>query len=591
MYIIKALVLESIPNPVLTYYAKQPLMRGNLITVPLRGRDCVAFVVSSTHIKEIKLSVKNAGYVPQSIRGVISDAPIISPRQKLFFERVALRYNMALPSVLKYALPSPAKTFLHFPELSIPKRFDSVASQRLILVPTEAFLNHIATELSDQGFVVYKKSLPVKVQRALWTKILRGDPITVVGLSSALFLPWHNLASIKIAEADHSLYKNLSFPFFDTHVLAEELARVHGSEVQQGIMTRHNAQDIAYTLLGGKKDPARKMQLDVFSRLIKNLPLSELQQCNKIIILVNRRGYVPFVLCASCGYMYRCPRCSAGFVSHVDDTNQTKRLTCHHCKYVEKNPQDICPECHGFLTGFSGVGSEKVVERFKKVFPLHTFFPFDSDNAKTSKREEEILNQFNESHQGVLVATELIFKHSLPLVDASLIIDTDRMLNIPDFGSEERVFRMVRKLGFSSKHIYICTRDSTRPIFGYINTPEKFFERERRARERYGYPPFAELTKITYTHSSEESIKSTMATLVARMREFVISNHLEASFEISDPSPAFISKINRQYYYHIFMHLKKSPPEITDDDLRARNRFLALVPRGFTIDIGATSIL
>ncbi|MBI5152950.1 MAG: hypothetical protein HZA36_00590 [Parcubacteria group bacterium] len=594
MYIIKALVLESIPDPVLTYYSKQPLARGNLITVPLRGKAVIAFVVSSTPIKETKLSVKHAGYALQPIMGVISEAPIISPRQKLFFERVALRYNIVLPLVLKYALPSPTKTFLHFPSVPIPKRFEGTLSQRLILVPTEAFINHVVTELGDQETIIYKKSLPAKEQRETWIRILSGDPVTVIGLSSALFLPWHSLSSIEIYDADNGLYKNISSPFFETHILVQELAKIHTSSL--GDMMYHTtskivARQIEYSLIEDKKDPTRRMQRDLFSRLIQNLPQQELQQCNKIIILVNRCGYTPFVLCVSCGYMYRCPKCSVGLVSHENDASRAKRLICHHCRYVEKNPQDICPECHGFLTGFSGVGTEKVTEAFRWILPSHTFFAFDSDTAKTSKKEEAILKQFVESSRGVLVATELVFKHSLPQLDASLIIDTDRMLNIPDFGSEERVFRMIRTLGSSSKHVYICTRDSTRPIFGYINTPEKFFERESGARERYGYPPFVELTKIIYAHSSKESIESTMSTLTARMREFIVSNHFEALLEVSDPSPAFISKINRRFYYHILVRLKKGLTEITDEDLRTRNRLLSLVPRGFTVNIGASSIL
>ena len=591
MYIIKALVLEFLPDPVLTYYAKQPLARGNLITVPLRGKDAIAFVVSSTHIKETKLSVKHAGYALRPIKGVISDTSIISPRQKLFFERVALRYNIVLPLVLKYALPSPTKTFLHFPEVSIPKRFDSVGFQRLILVPSEAFLAYVAQDFDNENVIVYKKTMPVKKQREVWIKILRGDPVTVVGLSSALFLPWHNLAFIEILETHNGLYKSLSAPFFDVNILARELAHTHGSDVTQGAMTRHSAGNIAYTLIEDKKDPTRRRQLDVFSRLIKNVPLAALQQCDKIVILVNRRGYTPFVLCASCGYMYRCPKCSVGFVLHENDTSRAKRLVCHHCNYVEKNPQDVCPECHGFLTGFSGVGTEKVGEAFKQILPHHTFFIFDSDTVKTLKKEKEMFGRFNESSEGVLVATELIFKHPLPQLDASFIIDTDRMLNIPDFWSGERVFRMIRTLGFSSKHVYIFTRDVTRPIFGYINTPENFFERENKARERYGYPPFVELTKITYAHSNKESIENTMTTLVTQMRKFLIDNNTEVLFEVSDPSPAFVSKINRRFYYHIILRLKKSLTEITDDDLRARNRLLLLVPRGFVVNIGASSIL
>jgi len=591
MYIIRALVLEFLPDPVLTYYAKQPLERGNLIIVPLQARDVVAFVISSTHIKETKLLVKHAGYALQPIKNVISDSPIISSRQKFFFERVALRYAIALPLILKHALPSPAKTFLHFPSVSISKHFDALTSQQLILVPTEAFLNHVISGFNEKGAVVYKKTMPGNVQREIWIKILRGDPITVVGLPSALFLPWHNLASIEIVDAHNSLYKSLSSPFFDTHVLAHELAHIHGSGIKHGAMTRHSAQDITYTLLEDKKDPTKRRQLDVFSRLMKNLPISTLQQANKIIILVNRRGYTPFVLCASCGYMYRCPKCSAGLVSHENETSRAKRLICHHCRYVEKNPQDICPECHGFLTGFSGVGTEKVVEAFKQILPKHTFFVFDSDVVKTPKKEEETLKQFVESSQCVLVTTELIFKHPIPQIDVSIMIDTDRMLNIPDFGSEERVFRMIRTLGFSSQHVYICTRDSTRPIFKYINIQEKFFEKENVARERYGYPPFAELTKITHAHCNKEGVESTMATLVTRMRGFVLDNHLEMLLEVSDPFPAFISKINRRFYYHILVRLKKSTTEVTDDDLRARNRLLSLVPRGFIVNIGASSIL
>ncbi len=631
MYIIKTLVLESIPDPFLTYHSKEPLKRGNLISVPLKGRIVSAFVIESKPIREEKLFLKKAGYMPQAIKDVISESPVISPRQKLFFERISLRYNLPLSTVLKRALPTPAKTFLHFPHITIPtstfalkerkisfhemRDDDSnfvrglfqdksfLSAQNLIIVPSEALLDHYAYIYRDYEIVVYKKTMSQKKLRELWIRILRGDPITVIGLPSAFYLPWNKVHSLVVFNASSDFYKSRVSPFIDSQQAVLEFSSIHTSDTTYcditpkpewaiKIQERDMVQPATVpAIIHYEKRSRKEKDVPAILPVLREALREKSKEVKKVIVFVNRRGYAPFILCGSCGVAYCCSRCSAGLVRHEDGSSKARVLTCHRCGYVEKNPQDVCPECHGFFTTFYGAGTEKVEQELRTIFPEHGVFRFDSDSAKTLRQEEGVLKNFWDSPRAVLVTTELIFKHPLFPVDVSVVLDIDRMYTIPDFNTEERVFRMLRTLGSYSKNFYIQAQDKERSAFKLLNTPLVFLEKEMKARERYEYPPYNQLTKITYAHKDKSILERVMLTQAKELRECIVRYAKEGLFEVSEPFPAFVAKVNQRYISHILLRLKKLVRDSTDEDIRIRNLILKHISRGWIIDIDSSSIL
>ncbi|MDE1970344.1 MAG: hypothetical protein KGI50_02075 [Patescibacteria group bacterium] len=631
MYTIKALVIESsLPDPILIYYAKEDLSRGSLVVVPLRNKLVPAFVMESSPLLDRKLSIKQAGYSLQRVTRVITYAPIISPRQKIFFERLSFYYHVSIPSLLKFLLPPIQKTFLHFPIVQpktdritphvfsivfrsvhdSPYMIDDALLQRLseeggqhcIIFPTHAILSETLARLApSQHIVAYKKSMKAKEVRELWIRILQGEPVVVLGLPSALYLPWQYLCSVHVAHASRELYNSSSFPFIDGVRAAREAGMIYNARVvlldvlpRVGWgLSNHEGSRFALptiTLFTEHSIPSWHMPQErpLWPDVMRNAIIQKRDSAKKILIFVNRRGYIPLVACASCGYTYACPKCSAGFTLHKE--KGALLLRCHRCGYEEVSPHDVCPLCHGFFTRWYGAGTARVIQESLQLFPGYTHVQFDSDVAHTNLQEEKLLDTFLYAEHAVLVTTELLFKHILPASDLTLVVDVDRMMNIPDFSTEERMVYRLSALGMRSRCCMISTHNPDRAVFRALTDPSQFFEDELANRKRYEFPPYCEIVRVTYAHKDKRRVQELLVHIANDMRKVLTKIQKEHEFEIIDPFPAYVERIHNRYQYHLLVKMKKNICERTDADIAARNTLLRTIPQGCTIIIEPPSI-
>ena len=57
----------------------------------------------------------------------------------------------------------------------------------------------------------------------------------------------------------------------------------------------------------------------------------------KAIVMINRRGFAPWLTCRSCGHHWGCPNCDVSLIVH----RHSGRLVCHHCAHAEPLPQRL----------------------------------------------------------------------------------------------------------------------------------------------------------------------------------------------------------------------------------------------------------
>ena len=184
-----------------------------------------------------------------------------------------------------------------------------------------------------------------------------------------------------------------------------------------------------------------------------------MQRREQVMVLLNRRGYAPVVLCRKCGADVVCDHCSVALTFH----HREQKLLCHYCGFLRAVP-DKCPECGSKYLFFLGTGTEKLEEAFRQRFPGRTVARFDRDTTRKRGQMKEILDRFERREIDLLVGTQMIAKgHDFPAVTLVVVLSTDTSLRIPDFRAAERTFQLLTQVagrsgrGDTPGQVYIQT--------------------------------------------------------------------------------------------------------------------------------------
>jgi primosomal protein N' (replication factor Y) len=258
---------------------------------------------------------------------------------------------------------------------------------------------------------------------------------------------------------------------------------------------------------------------------------------SKAIVLLNRRGFAPYLCCRSCGRDWGCPHCDVSLVLH----RNSRRLACHHCGHSESLPEH-CPECGSVTLAQAGAGTERVEALLAERLAPAPVFRLDSDSAG-GRGHGEILERFEAAAGGVLVGTQMVGKgHDFPQVTLSVVIDADATLRFPDFRAEERTFAMVAQLAGRSGRseaggsviVQTLAPDAPSIVSAAQHDAAGFLAGEIERRRALRYPPFSHLVRIGIAGEQETKVETAAAVLAARLRD-----SLPPRTELLGPAPLF----------------------------------------------------
>src|SRR5438067_8531249 len=102
----------------------------------------------------------------------------------------------------------------------------------------------------------------------------------------------------------------------------------------------------------------------IFSGALRQTLRATFDAGEQAIILMNRRGYAPYLLCRECGHEFRCRDCSVTLTVH----RRSGLLICHYCGLRVPIPAK-CPLCGGEVLQPIGFGTEKGEEPLRRAFP------------------------------------------------------------------------------------------------------------------------------------------------------------------------------------------------------------------------------
>ncbi len=459
----------------------------------------------------------------------------------------------------------------------------------LILLP-EIALTPQFTAIFEARFgslvSVVHSGLTPKSRDIEWMRAYLGHAKVILGPRSAVFSPVPHLGLIIIDEEHEGTYKQDQHPRYYTHTLAAERARKCDIPLVLGSATPRieSVSDPTITVLkmtqrvNAKPMPkVTLVDLKAELRLGRNSPISQamttaitdcLSAGQKAMLLINRRGYAPWVACRRCGEVLRCDQCDLSFTFHQDQI-----FRCHRC-FVSIPVTHNCPSCKKPALGFSGIGTQKVEALIQELFPKASIFRLDRDTSKSVGDITATLQAFRKSGD-ILIGTQMIAKgHDFPEVTMVGVLGTDSLLGMPDFRSPERVFQLVTQVAGRAgrgKDPGVVIVQSHQPEhyalqFAAEHDFDGFSEKELGFRKAMGYPPYSKIANLIFSHLKQELV-------VAAARAW--SDHLGKEgdpWQRLGPMPAPVEKIQNVYRWHLL--LKYSPE--AEPALRER---LLIAPR------------
>lgn len=486
----------------------------------------------------------------------------------------------------------------------------------ILLVPEIGLTPAVAADLhqifGDQVAILHS-GLSDRERAEQWHRIRRGDARIVVGTRSAVFAPVANLALIIVDEEHDGSYKQEETPRYHARDVAVMRARMAGITVVLGSATPSlesyfNAQKNKYTLLElpdrVEQRPLPQVEIldmksefretgheQVISRQLASEIADRLSRREQVMVLLNRRGYAPVVLCRSCGHTAQCANCAISLTHH----KREHRLQCHYCGYLQAVPK-VCEECGSEYVYFAGTGSEKLEELLHGMFPQAHIGRLDRDTVRGRHDFERLLNQLSAGELDILVGTQMIAKgHDVHGVTLVGVVGADIALGLPDFRAAERTFQLLTQVAGRAGRgqtpgkvvLQTCFPEHYAVQFAAAHDFRGFYDKELRYRSWMHYPPYNAVANVLVRGEKLDDVLK-FAGLVGRWFE----NSSHVGVRVLGPAPAPIARLKRDYRYHFL--LKSASREKLNALLRAMLAYAGeqRIPRGnLIVDVDAVWLM
>lgn len=534
---------------------------------------------------EDALEALTSGYDRQALPELLHHQ--LSPAQGSAADSIRQQWAEGQRVVLLHGVTSSGKTEVY---IRLIQEALSRGEQVLYLVPEIALTTQLTTRLGKvfgQLMSVWHSKFTDKQRMDLWRRQLGAErsPL-ILGVRSAIFLPWQKLGLIIVDEEHEQSYKQQDpAPRYNARDVATVLAQMLDARVLLGsatpaLETYTHAQEGKYGYValtqryGGVELPEievvnmaelkrKKLLTSPFSPRLAELVRTTLGDGLQGILFQNRRGYSPVLTCRTCGWTPKCTRCDVSLTYHqkaadprkpsADDGRGT--MVCHYCGAVYQVPRQ-CPQCEDTDLRDVGFGTEKIEAAARAVFPDARIQRMDLDTTRSRKSYEEIITSFQQGKKNLLIGTQMVTKGlDFGKVHVVGILSADQILSQPDFRAYERGYQMLSQVaGRAGRRsgrgkVVLQTSQPDLPVVQHIVAGDyaAFYAQEMEERRLFGYPPF---TRVIYIYV--KSPKDAKAEAAARVMADMLRPRLPLG-HLLGPERPFVARVALQYIRRIMV--------------------------------------
>ncbi len=449
----------------------------------------------------------------------------------------------------------------------------------ILLVPEIALvpaLGGVCRKRFGSELAILHSNLSTSERHQEWERLRRGEARVVLGPRSALLSPLENVGLIVVDEEHDSSYKQDQVPRYNGRDLALVRARANKAvavlvSATPSLESRRNVElgklrGLELTARVGRGELPEGILVDLrreevrlrpgevyFSARLRSEIMTAVSAGDQVIILRNRRGYSPVLLCRACGESFRCEDCGLPFTYH----RREGRLLCHYCDHGRVAPS-ACPTCGEAALEPIGAGTERVEEQFKEIFPGIDVDVLDADATRRTGGAAAILEGFATGRSQVLIGTQMVAKgHHFPNVALAAVLFADSYLGFPDFRAVERTYALLTQLsgragrGDRKGRVVIQSyHPGHYAIRAALVCDDAAFAREElRFRRTFHYPPFTRMVQLLAQHRQRHRAETGLREIAKRL----LAHPLAADVRIAGPAAAPLEKLRGKWRFQLLL--------------------------------------
>jgi primosomal protein N' (replication factor Y) len=504
---------------------------------------------------------------------------ILNNQQNRALEEISrhLDKNIFTP-ILLHGVTGSGKTEIYLKAIEKVLKNDSSA---IYLVPeialTPQLISRIAGRFNERQVAILHSGIAESVRYDQWRQIKRGLINLVIGTRSALFAPLPNLKLIIVDEEHDTSYKQderLCYHARDLAVLKAKMASavvIIGSATPS-VRTFFNAQTKKYRhlelsrrvddrpmpvveIIDMKAQQEKSGKTPILSDALIAGIKDTLVKKEQVLLFLNKRGFDTFLVCADCGYNFRCPNCAVSLKNHIAEGV----VKCHYCDYTIKS-LPLCPSCKGSRILSYGVGTQKLEKEIEKIFPEARIQRMDSDTTSRKGTQEKILQALEQRKIDILIGTQMITKgHDFPFITLVGVISADTALNMPDFRAAERTFQLITQVagrggrGDSPGKVIIQTFNPDHYALRHAQNHDykSFYAEEIDFRQVLQYPPFGRIINLRLSSIKKDALIEE-AHRLGKLAKTLSARHGNIA-EIIGPAESPLAKIRGRFRWQMLI--------------------------------------
>lgn len=511
-------------------------------------------------------------YLPKNVQ---IDFELTTAQQKAL-EQVKEQL-LAKPVCLLHGVTSSGKTNIY---IKLIEEYIRQGKQVLYMLPEIALTSQIIRRLQKHfgGYIgIYHSKFSQNERVEIWNKVKNGELRVILGARSSVFLPYQNLGLIICDEEHDTSYKQQEpAPRYNGRDAAIYFASLFGAKTLLGsgtpsVESYYNATTHKYGLVellqryGDLVLPpieivdTRKIFQKDRTKVMLSPPLVEavnevMARNRQVILFQNRRGYSPYQVCSTCGWIPQCKYCDVSLTFH----KLTNKLVCHYCGTTYP-PVHTCAACGSDKFAQRNFGTEKIEEQLQETFPEAKVARMDMDTVRGKNAHDVLIQQFEQQRIDILVGTQMVVKGlDFDTVDLVGILDADGLLHFADFRVNERAFQLMEQVSGragrkeATGKVLVQTSQPTHPVLQFVQQHDfkSMFAEELKKRKEFFYPPFSRIIHISFKHKIKEVVERAAQVYAEAMKK----NYGQY---IVGPAEPVIGRIRNQYLMELLLKLPR----------------------------------